>query len=106
MVFSNSAMLWLALSDGTPNRYKKITFWKAGMDELLVQVFLESHATAPEQIILDLDVTDFRYMGSRRGASSRATTTATVTCRCISSAETRSCVRVCGNPTAMLRQAV
>src|SRR6202040_250201 len=32
----------LELSDGTPNRYKKITFWKAGIDELLVSVFLES----------------------------------------------------------------
>ena len=34
----------LELSDGTPNRYKKITFWKDGIDELLVQVFLESYA--------------------------------------------------------------
>ena len=29
----------LELSDGTPSRYKKITFWKAGIDELLVKVF-------------------------------------------------------------------
>src|SRR5260370_2243579 len=33
----------LELSDGTPHRYKKITFWKAALDELLVQPFLESH---------------------------------------------------------------
>src|SRR6516225_5122863 len=57
----------LELSDGTPNRYKKITFWKEGMDELLVKVFLESHATAPEEIILDLDVTDFALHGGQEG---------------------------------------
>jgi hypothetical protein len=28
----------LELSNGTPNRYKKITFWKDGIDELLVGV--------------------------------------------------------------------
>jgi len=55
----------LELSDGTPNRYKKITFWKAGMDELLVQVFLESHAVAPEEIILDVDATDFPLHGQQ-----------------------------------------
>jgi hypothetical protein len=44
----------LPRSDGTPNRYKKITFWKDGIDELLVQVFLESYGTAPEEIVLDV----------------------------------------------------
>src|SRR6516164_5927885 len=57
----------LELSDGTPNRYKKITFWKDGIDELLVKVFMESHATAPEKIILDLDVTDFALHGGQEG---------------------------------------
>src|SRR5262252_507717 len=57
----------LELSDGTPNRYKKITFWKQGIDELLVKVFLESHATAPEEIVLDLDVTDFALHGEQEG---------------------------------------
>ena len=57
----------LELSDGTPNRYKKITFWKAGIDELLVKVFLESHATAPEEIILDVDATDFPLHGEQEG---------------------------------------
>jgi hypothetical protein len=28
----------MELSDGTPHRYKKITYWKAGIDELLVKV--------------------------------------------------------------------
>jgi Transposase DDE domain group 1 len=57
----------LELSDGTPSRYKKVTFWKAGVDELLVQVFLESHATAPQEIILDVDATDFPLHGQQEG---------------------------------------
>jgi hypothetical protein len=55
------------LSDGTPNRYKKITFWKDGIDELLVQVFLESYATAPEEIVLDVDATGFPLHGQQEG---------------------------------------
>ena len=57
----------LELSNGTPNRYKKITFWKAGIDELFVKVFVESHATAPEQIILDVDATDLPLHGKQEG---------------------------------------
>lgn len=57
----------LELSDGTPNRYKKITFWKDGIDELLVKVFLESYATAPEEIVLDVDATDFPLHGKQEG---------------------------------------
>jgi hypothetical protein len=57
----------LELSDGTPNRYKKITFWKTGIDELLVKVFLESHSAAPEEIILDVDATDFPLHGHQEG---------------------------------------
>lgn len=57
----------LELSNGTPNRYKKITFWKAGIDELFVKVFVESHATAPEQIILDVDATDLPLHGEQEG---------------------------------------
>ena len=57
----------LELSDGTPSRYKKITFWKAGIDELLVKVFVESYATAPEEIVLDVDATDFPLHGEQEG---------------------------------------
>ena len=41
----------LELGDGTKDRYKKITFWKQTIDELLVSVCIESQAKAPEQII-------------------------------------------------------
>jgi hypothetical protein len=57
----------LELSDGTPNRYKKITFWKAAIDELLVKVFLESYDSTPEEIILDVDATDFPLHGEQEG---------------------------------------
>jgi hypothetical protein len=57
----------LELSDGTANRYKKITFWKDGIDELLVKVFVESYASAPEEIILDVDATDLPLHGEQEG---------------------------------------
>jgi hypothetical protein len=57
----------LELSDGTPNRYKKITFWKDGIDELLVKVFVESYASAPEKITLDVDATDLPLHGEQEG---------------------------------------
>jgi hypothetical protein len=57
----------LELSDGTPNRYKKITFWKGGLDQLLVNVFVESYAQAPEQITLDVDTTDLPLHGGQEG---------------------------------------
>src|SRR5258708_6011157 len=36
------------LSDGKPSRYKKVSFVKDAIDELLVKVFVESYASAPE----------------------------------------------------------
>jgi hypothetical protein len=57
----------MELGAGTPDRYKKITFWKEGLDELLVQVFLESHGSAPEQIVLDVDTTDLPLHGKQEG---------------------------------------
>jgi Transposase DDE domain group 1 len=57
----------LELSTGTPDRYKKITYWKQGIDELLVDVFVEAHTTAPEQIVLDVDTTDVELHGDQEG---------------------------------------
>ena len=57
----------LELGSGVPDHYKKITFWKDAVDELLVQVFLESHEQAPEQIILDIDTTDMALHGEQEG---------------------------------------
>jgi len=57
----------MELGAGTPDRYKKITFWKEAIDELLVKIFLESQATIPEQIILDVDTTDLPLHGKQEG---------------------------------------
>jgi hypothetical protein len=57
----------MELGSGEPDRYKKITFWKEAVDELLVQLFLEAHPTAPEEIVLDVDTTDLPLHGHQEG---------------------------------------
>jgi Transposase DDE domain group 1 len=57
----------LELGTGTSTRYKKITFWKDSIDELLVNVFIEAHRSAPEQIVLDIDTTDVELHGQQEG---------------------------------------
>jgi hypothetical protein len=48
-------------------RYKKIVLDHGDVDRLLVQVFLEAHREAPQEIILDLDVTDDPLHGKQEG---------------------------------------
>jgi hypothetical protein len=57
----------MELGAGGRDRYKKITFWKEAIEELLVQVFLESHPTAPEEIVVDVDTTDLPLHGHQEG---------------------------------------
>ena len=57
----------MELSAGTPDRYKKVTFWKPSIDELLVDVFLEAHAQVPDAIVLDIDTTDVELHGGQEG---------------------------------------
>ena len=57
----------LELGNGQQDRYKKITFWKQSVDELLVSVFIGSHEKAPEEIILDVDTTDLPLHGKQEG---------------------------------------
>jgi hypothetical protein len=57
----------MELGTGAKDRYKKITFWKEAVDELLVKVFLESYEKAPDQIILDVDTTDLPLHGKQEG---------------------------------------
>jgi hypothetical protein len=57
----------LELGVSAPDRYKKITFWKQSIDELLVDVFVEAHAAAPEEIVLDIDTTDVALHGDQEG---------------------------------------
>ena len=57
----------MELGTGANDRYKKITFWKEAVDELLVKVFLESHQSAPAEIVLDVDTTDLPLHGKQEG---------------------------------------
>jgi len=49
------------------SRYKKIVADPEGMDDLLVDLFLEAHDTAPAEIILDVDATDNPLHGNQEG---------------------------------------
>ena len=57
----------MELGTGINDRYKKITFWKEAVDELLVKVFIESHEKAPAEIVLDMDTTDLPLHGKQEG---------------------------------------
>jgi hypothetical protein len=48
---------------GRSKRYHKIGYSTESMDRLLTNVYLESHAAPPEQIVLDLDATDIPLYG-------------------------------------------
>jgi DDE family transposase len=57
----------LELSRPEPTRYHRISHDPAAIEGLLVDVFLEAHRRAPEQIILDLDATDDPLHGHQEG---------------------------------------
>ncbi len=48
-------------------RYHKIVMQPEAIDRLLVEVFLEAHANAPTEIVLDLDATDNPLYGQQEG---------------------------------------
>ena len=52
---------------GADERYKKTVADFVAMDALLVEVFVESYETAPEEIILDVDATDDPVHGHQAG---------------------------------------
>jgi hypothetical protein len=49
------------------SRYKKIVLHEERVDQLLVELFLQAHARAPRQIVLDLDATDDPLYGKQEG---------------------------------------
>jgi DDE family transposase len=57
----------MELGTGIASRYKKITFWRDSVDDLLVNVFLEAHPVAPQQIVVDIDTTDMALHGNQEG---------------------------------------
>ena len=52
---------------GAPTRYHKISHDDAAIERLFVDLFIEAHEAAPEQIILDLDATDAPIHGAQEG---------------------------------------
>src|SRR5271169_3978405 len=48
---------------GRTGRYHKIGYSSEALDRLLCDLFLESHSSVPEQIVLDLDATDIPLYG-------------------------------------------
>jgi Transposase DDE domain group 1 len=65
LLAGKSTLNRMELGTGTPSRYKKITFWRDSVDELLVDIFLEAHPVAPGQIVLDIDTTDMALHGNQ-----------------------------------------
>jgi hypothetical protein len=65
LLAGKSTLNRMELGTGTPSRYKKITFWRDSVDELLVDIFLEAHPVAPVQIVLDIDTTDMALHGNQ-----------------------------------------
>jgi hypothetical protein len=48
---------------GQEDRYKKVHYEAAAIDELLVKVFVEAHAEARDRIVIDVDATDLPLHG-------------------------------------------
>ena len=57
----------LELSAGQSTRYHKIHYQSDAIDRLLVEVFIESHTQAPDEIVIDLDTTDLALHGHQEG---------------------------------------
>ena len=56
-----------APSSAAGHRYKKIAVDPAKVERLFVDLFLQAHATPPEEIVLDLDATDDPLHGEQEG---------------------------------------
>jgi hypothetical protein len=67
LVAGKSTLNRLELSRSVATRYHKISHDGAAIEGLLVDVFLDAHARAPKQIILDLDATDNPLHGHQEG---------------------------------------
>ena len=66
-VAGKSTLNRLELSKLEPTRYHKISHNPTAINHLLVDVFLESHARAPKEIVLDFDATDDPLHGEQEG---------------------------------------
>jgi len=66
-VAGKSTLNRLELSLPQPSRYKKISYQPEAVEALFVDLFLDSHRQAPEQIVIDLDATDDPLHGDQEG---------------------------------------
>jgi hypothetical protein len=66
-VAGKSTLNRLELSKAEPTRYHKIAHDAAAIEALFVELFLDSHKTAPDKIVLDLDATDDPLHGHQEG---------------------------------------
>ena len=55
------------LSRPEPTRYARLAADTAAIEKLFVDLFLDAHTSAPEQITLDLDATDDPLHGHQEG---------------------------------------
>ena len=87
------------------DRYRRIAHDGAAIEALFVDLFLDAHAQAPKEIVLDLDATDDPLHGHQEGRFFHGSTTATATCRSTCSAAATSWRRSSGAPTSTPRPA-
>ncbi|RBP00023.1 DDE family transposase [Roseiarcus fermentans] len=66
-VAGKSTLNRLELSREVATRYRKISHDPAAIEALFVDLFLEAHAKAPREIVLDLDATDDPLHGRQEG---------------------------------------
>jgi hypothetical protein len=62
-----STLQRLEANDSAASQYSKIPYWPDAIDELLVNLFVEAHATPPEEIVVDIDTTDVELHGGQVG---------------------------------------
>ena len=93
---------------GSPlsERYHKISYSAEALDALLVDLFLEAHARAPREIVLDLDATDTPLHGRQEARFFHGYYGHYYYCRCICSAEIICCAHDCGPRTSTRAQEV
>ena len=105
-VAGKSTLNRLELSRLEPTRYHKISHNPMAIKRLLVDLFLEAHERAPNEIILDLDATDDPVHGEQEGRFFHGSiTTATATCRFTCSAGAICWPPNCGARTSTPRPA-
>ena len=67
LLAGKSTLNRMELGTEKADRYKKIDWDEAAIDALPVAVFIEAHPSAPERIVIDLDVTDVALHGHQEG---------------------------------------